>query len=80
MLLSLLAEIVSVIPASTSKVEGVSVTRTLSSLNPETDLVFTHLDQLLSLRFNSPETHDFPLQQAYKNWVILYNYSREDVL
>jgi translation elongation factor P/translation initiation factor 5A len=69
--LALLAEIVLVFPASMAEVErGFSYQNSIKSKS-RNRLHSIHLDQLLRLRLNSPETHDFPLQQAYKNWVEL---------
>ena len=66
--MSSLAEIIAVFPASTAEVErGFSYQNAIKSKS-RNRLSTTHLDQLLRLRLNSPETHDFPLRMAYKKW------------
>ena len=66
-----ISEIVSVFPASTAEVERGFCHQNIIKYKSRNRLSSIHLDQLLRLRLNSPETRNFPLRQAYQNWVDL---------
>ena len=57
--------------ASTAEVERGFSHQNIIKYKSRNRLSSIHLDQLLRLRLNSPETHNFPLQQAYQNRVNL---------
>ena len=67
--LSKLAEIILIYPASTSEVErGFSYQNAIKN-KFRNRLGEHHLDQLVRLRLNAPKASEFPLHEAYRNWV-----------
>ena len=67
--LSKLAEIVLVYPSSTAEVERGFSYQNITKTKFRNRLGAVHLDQLLRLQLNAPESSQFPFHEAYKHWI-----------